>query len=309
MASYESELARLRAEVAHSGQLKTHLNSLRRRREALAAEEEELRAIRIDEQDDVDRLEARSLARYFFSLAGSLDEKLDRERAEARAAAVKHDAAIRELEDVDADISAAEAELARLSGCEQRYDAAIERRAAELKASGSPLGARLRELESRMAALERSARETDEAIAAGRAAAEASSEVIGSLSSASTWSTFDVFSDSVLTDMMKYSRINDAQYAMERLRSALRRFGSELGDVGGRLDAGMGDFMGFADVFFDNIFTDLAVSSRISRSLAAAEDTHRRVMNALGRLEAMRRDCGAQLRRLSEEYDSLVAGS
>ena len=49
-----------------------------------------------------------------------------------------------------------------------------------------------------------------------------------SLSSASTWSTIDIFSDSFLADVVKYGRIDDAQRAMEQLRIALRRFGTEL---------------------------------------------------------------------------------
>ena len=116
--NYDEEIRRLRSEIARAGQLKIRLESLYRQRKELGEREAELRSRRVEEQDDVDRLEGRSLARYFYTLLGSLDEKLDAERAGARAAAVEHDAVLAELEDVNAAVSEAEGELARLSGCE-----------------------------------------------------------------------------------------------------------------------------------------------------------------------------------------------
>ena len=135
MDGFDSELARLRAQIARSEQLRARLRDLYPRREQLAAQEEELREKRVDEQEDVDRLEAKSLARYFFTLTGSLDERLDRERAEAREAAVRHDALLEELRDVEEDIAESESELAGLSGCEQQYD---ELRGAERHARAAP---------------------------------------------------------------------------------------------------------------------------------------------------------------------------
>ena len=88
MNSFDAELARLRGEIARSEQLKKRLQSLYPRRDSLASQEAELREIRLEEDEDVQALEGRSLARYFYSLMGSLDERLDREREEAHAAAV-----------------------------------------------------------------------------------------------------------------------------------------------------------------------------------------------------------------------------
>ena len=123
---------------------------------------------------------------------------------------------------------------------------------------------------------------------AGRYAESAAEDVINCLSGASTWGVVDMFSDSVFADMAKYSHIDNAQRAMERLRSALRRFGAELEDVGGRVDVSMGDFMGFADVFFDNVFVDMAVNSRINSSLYSAQDALRRIRSATPRRYAQR---------------------
>ena len=307
--NYDEEIRRLRSEIARAGQLKIRLESLYRQRKELNAREAELRSRRVEEQDDVDRLEGRSLARYFYTLLGSLDEKLDAERAGARAAAVEHDAVLAELEDVNAAVSEAEGELARLSGCEERYDKAVSAKAEYLKKSGSPLADRLRGIEKRAAYNERQTRETDEAIRAGEAACAAAERVVKSLSSASTWSTIDIFSDSFLADVVKYGRIDDAQRAMEQLRIALRRFGTELADVGGRLETGMGDLLTFADIFFDNIFTDFAVSSRINRALYEAREVEERVQRSLSSLHALRGRLETEAAELEKEYEGIVTSA
>ena len=307
--NYDEEIRRLRSEIARAGQLKIRLESLYRQRKELGEREAELRSRRVEEQDDVDRLEGRSLARYFYTLLGSLDEKLDAERAGARAAAVEHDAVLAELEDVNAAVSEAEGELARLSGCEERYDKAVSAKAEYLKKSGSPLADRLRGIEKRAAYNERQTRETDEAIRAGEAACAAAERVVKSLSSASTWSTIDIFSDSFLADVVKYGRIDDAQRAMEQLRIALRRFGTELADVGGRLETGMGDLLTFADIFFDNIFTDFAVSSRINRALYEAHEVEERVQRSLSSLHALRGRLETEAAELEKEYEGIVTSA
>ena len=307
--NYDEEIRRLRSEIARAGQLKIRLESLYRQRKELSEREAELRSRRVEEQDDVDRLEGRSLARYFYTLLGSLDEKLDAERAGARAAAVEHDAVLAELEDVNAAVSEAEAELAGLSGCEERYDKAVSAKAEYLKKSGSPLADRLRGIEKRAAYNERQTRETDEAIRAGEAACAAAERVVKSLSSASTWSTIDIFSDSFLADVVKYGRIDDAQRAMEQLRIALRRFGTELADVGGRLETGMGDLLTFADIFFDNIFTDFAVSSRINRALYEAHEVEERVQRSLSSLHALRVRLETEAAELEKEYEGIVTSA
>ena len=307
--NYDEEIRRLRSEIARAGQLKIRLESLYRQRKELGEREAELRSRRVEEQDDVNRLEGRSLARYFYTLLGSLDEKLDAERAGARAAAVEHDAVLAELEDVNAAVSEAEGELARLSGCEERYDKAVSAKAEYLKKSGSPLADRLRGIEKRAAYNERQTRETDEAIRAGEAACAAAERVVKSLSSASTWSTIDIFSDSFLADVVKYGRIDDAQRAMEQLRIALRRFGTELADVGGRLETGMGDLLTFADIFFDNIFTDFAVSSRINRALYEAHEVEERVQRSLSSLHALRVRLETEAAELEKEYEGIVTSA
>ena len=306
MNSFDAELARLRGEIARSEQLKKRLQSLYPRRDSLASQEAELREIRLEEDEDVQALEGRSLARYFYSLMGSLDERLDREREEAHAAAVKHDSVVRELADVDADIAETSSELKRLAGCEEKYEQAISHKAEALKGSGSPLAGKLAKLERELAEMELRRREATEAMRAGEEAREAAVDVIDDLESASNWGTIDLFSDSFLVNMAKHSNIDSAQCNIERLRIALRRFDTELEDIGASIDVNFGDFLGFADFFFDGLFVDMAVNSRIENALGNACDVLDRIDASLEKLAMLVERCKNCEERLDNEYEQLV---
>ena len=97
-------LQELQEKVARKQKLEHTKQALYDQRAALRRRVEELDALRIKEQADVDKLENRSLANFFYNVIGKMDEQLDKEREEAYAAAVKYDAALRELEDVQADL-------------------------------------------------------------------------------------------------------------------------------------------------------------------------------------------------------------
>ena len=75
------------------------------------------------------------------------------------------------------------------------------------------------------------------------------------------------------------------------------------------VDVSMGDFMGFADVFFDNVFVDMAVNSRINNSLYSAQDALRRIRSANSRLAGMLNECAARGRQLDDEYERVVTGA
>lgn len=126
----QENLHSLREQVARQASSAARERSLKSQLPALKAREEELAAARSKEQTDVDKLEGGSLKAYFLRFTGGLEDRLDQERAEAAQAAVRHNMVCRELASVQADLESAQAELASLAGCEERYRAALEERPA-----------------------------------------------------------------------------------------------------------------------------------------------------------------------------------
>lgn len=309
MTNYDEQLKQLRQQVSRKQHLEKTLRELHSQREPLLRKVQELESIKISEQADVDRLEGRSLAAFFYNVVGKMDEKLDQERQEAYAAAVKYDAAARELDSIDEDIERHRAELLELNDCEARYDKLLAEKQAALKAAGGTYSEEIKAIESRITYLEHQMDEVDEAIAAGKRALSCADSVLDSLGSAENWSTFDLFSDSILTDIAKHNHLDNAQHKIEQLQVALRRFKTELADVGSiRADmhVSIDGFLRFADYFFDNLFTDWAVRDKISQSKSQVNHTVSQIQSVLCKLDGMMDADQAEWKQLHDELDELV---
>ena len=170
MTYYDEKLKALQEKISRSRQLTSMLKELRGQRDTIAARVRELEAIKVDEQADVDRLEGRSLASFFYNVIGKMDERLNKEREEAYAARVKYDAAARELEAIDGDIQRCESELSGLRGCEREYEATLREKANAVKSAGGARAEEILKLEERHAYLESQKKELREAISAGNSA-------------------------------------------------------------------------------------------------------------------------------------------
>ena len=112
MMKYDDNLVQLQQKAAMKKQLEAKLNELHTQRREYDREVISLRVAFHREQEDVEKLEGRSLANYFFQVIGKLDDKLDKEHRDAYAARVKLDAAERELAGIEQDIQDIQSRLA-----------------------------------------------------------------------------------------------------------------------------------------------------------------------------------------------------
>lgn len=308
MTYYDEKLQQLQEQMARSKQLEAMIKELRNQRDSLAAQVRELESIKLEEQADVDRLEGRSLAAFFYNVIGKMDEQLDKERQEAYAARVKYDAAARELEGVEADLRRYESELSALRGCEHRYDEVLKEKADAIKAAGGSNGEEILKLEERNAFLESQKKELQEAISAGNAALSITQQVLSSLDSAEGWGTWDLFGGGLVADLAKHSHLDEAQGAIEQLQSQLRRFKTELADVTIQADmqVNVDGFLRFADYFFDGLFADWAVLDKINQSQSQVQNTKSQIASVLSRLDSMMRTLEQEQVQIKSKLDTLV---
>lgn len=304
----DEALKSLQRQTLEKKQLDARLRELHAQRETLQKQTEGLELARQKEQADVDRLEGRSLAAFFYHAVGRLDEQLDKERQEAYAAQVKYDAAARELAAVEADAASCEVRLSQLEGCEQRYETALAEKAAALRESGSAAAQELLDAEARIADLEGQLREIREAADAGEAALNAADQVLKTLDSAEGWSSWDVVGGGLLADLAKYEDLDNAQEQVEQLQEKLRQFKTELADVTieAELQVSVDGFLRFADVFFDGLFADLAVMEHINDSQKKIWNTQKEIQAVLDRLTAMRKEISADLDSERERADRIT---
>lgn len=306
---YQEQLDQLRERIARKRKLSTEISALEDQRASLATRVQQLKEETYQEQLDVDKLENFSAAKLFAQIMGNLDERLEKERSELYAAALRYDSARQELHAVEADLAARREELSLLGNCEAEYDRLLEARARELRQDPqSPAARRLLALEERQAQLASREKELQEAIQAGYDALSDISSIESALSSAEGWGTWDVFGGGLISDIAKYSHLDDAQQQINGLQRSLSRFRTELADVDIRtgIQIEVDSFLRFADYFFDNIFTDWAVLDRIRRTQSQIHEVDGSVRTILSRLERDLEQCRRDRQVVQQELKDFL---
>lgn len=308
MTFYDEQLKQLQEQIARKRQLESMVAELNAQYEALSARVRELEAIKLDEQADVEKLEGRSLAAFFYNVIGKMDEQLNKEREEAYAAGVKYDTAARELDAVEQDLARYEAEISGLRDCERQYDVVLQEKAETVKSAGGTAAEEILKLEERLAFLNSQSCELREAVSAGSSALSTANQVLSSLDSAEGWGTWDLFGGGLISDLAKHSHLDEAQSSIEHLQSQLRRFKTELADVkiSADMQVSVDGFLRFADYFFDGLFADWAVLDKISQSQEQVHSTRRQIENVLSRLSSMQRSVEQEQAQLESKLDTLV---
>ena len=302
--NYLQQLRQQKARKLHLEQLLTDLN---KQREELCLKADRLETILRQEKSDVDRLEGRSLAAFFYYITGKLDEKRSKEQEEVYAAQVKYDAALENLTAVNAEISRAVEELASLSGCEKAYQAAIQEALEHMRSTGTA-AAEIKTLFIQLDHLEKQKHELNEAITAGQAALRTVESIAASLKDANGLATWDMWGGGLLADVAKHNHMDTAQQNVNHLQSQLSRFHSELADVSisSEIQVEMGGFLNFADYFFDGLFADLAVKNHIEQSFNQTSHTRDQINKALWSLERMKEENTTKYQLTKEKLETLA---
>ena len=311
MRDYQKELETLREQMARRQEDTAVLYRLLEQERSLQQTAEQRLAEWEREHRDVERMERVSLSSVWASLRGTKEEDLFREKAEEQAALLKLQEAERQLEEVQAEILDRRSRLQETEGCERRYEAILREKEREYRAKDPALAERLANLERRKLEVTSRRRELLEARDAGETALRQIESALGSLDSAEGWSTWDVLGGGLMSDLMKYSHMDDAQQLMQSAQSSLRRYQAELADVAVNtsFDLQPDVFTRTMDIFFDNIFSDWAVRDRIEQSinqLAYVEDQVCRIQSGL---ELELDETERALKALDEEWKSLVSNA
>ena len=302
-------LLELQQKIASKPSLEAKLRELQDQKYEFDRKVTSLRVALREEQADVEKLEGRSLANYFFQVVGRLDDKLTKERQEAYAARVKLDAAERELAGIEADMEEIYAQLADVRRAQEQYDAALSQKRYDLRASDTPEGQKIRDMEQKLAALQSYKQEIREAINAGSSARGAVDRVLQELDSARNWNTWDTFGGGgIITHMAKHSHLDSAQDLTEELQRRLRKFKTELADIQITADTQVNieGFLRFADYFFDGLFVDWSVGSRINESISSVSSTRSKITSTISKLEAMEASAERDIGRLKSELDQVI---
>ncbi len=129
--------------------------------------------------------------------------------------------------------------------------------------------------------------EKEEAIEAGERALRSLYEARNALSSAGNWGLLDIFvkgGGGLFSTIMKHSKLNSAQSALQRARYDLDVFNRELKDVSESIgNIEMSDFLTFFD-YMDSFIAEIMVQKRISDMKDAVDRAINQVEEILRRL-------------------------
>jgi len=136
---------------------------------------------------------------------------------------------------------------------------------------------------------ERRKQEAEEAIAAANRVLMNLRQAETALSSAGSWGIWDMLGGGMFTTWIKHSRIDDARLALEESRRSLRSLRRELMDleIPGDFKIDIGEFLNFADYFFDGLIIDWMVQTKIREASDNVKEAIRRVERLRTRLYEM----------------------
>ena len=311
---YDEELQRLQQEMMEKERADAKLADLYIQQNELEKKAAEFRKIMEEEQEDVERLKRTNLTALFYRASGKMEEKLSKEEEEALAAVVKYDSAEKELqaveEDIEEDIAYYEKQASGLPDCKIQYERMLEAKKEEIKESGNIEAGKILEMERQIAAIENRRKEVKEAISAGERARSIAEETLEGLQSAKNWGMVDLIGGGIMSDVIKYDKLKSVKDRTSALQMALRTFRTELSDVSSRIEGPLqvevGEFLHFADYFFDGIFTDWMVYDKIKVSKERAEQTYSQIQGILEQLRKMQEQLHTEEEQKRRELEQIV---
>lgn len=294
--------------IARLHKIESMLKGLESEQKTLERKTSNLKAILDKEKCDVDKLENTSIASVFYSVLGSLDEKVEKERREALAAKLKYDQATRDLDDVKYRISELTSESENYAGCQREYDLLYAQKKKELMDAADETAQRMHELTDSLNLAGVHYREITEALNVGNKVLDSLSLALEHLDSAEGWGTFDLLGGGLISDLAKHSHIDDAKAETENTQRLLRQFKTELSDIsiGSDVFIETEGFAKFADFFFDGLIADWFMQSRIQSSQESVSDVESKVSVILKRLREMEQQAKIKLESLEAEISLIV---
>lgn len=280
-------------------------------REQISQDEARLQRLKaqLDKEDsDVKKLEGLSLTVLFYTVLGSKEKQLEKERHEYLAVLLKYEECKFAVSSLNREADQLQEKLSELGDISSRYDAKLKQKEYMIAGSNDVNARKLADLAHELGDLRFDIRELEEAIEAGREAHRGLEGMVGSLESARNWGTWDMLGGGLISTAIKHSRIDEARDLGYQVQQLLGRFQRELADLDLRysLSIDIGSFMTFADYFFDGLISDWLVQSRIKDSLQNVEEMCERVGNIVEELEASLENARQKVQAIEGKRRALI---
>lgn len=261
------------------------------------------------EQYDVDRLNRLSWVSVFYTLLNRKEQQLSQEEAEAQQARLQYDAITDTLTTLQQQHDSQQTRLTSFSHVDTDYEQLTSTKRLVLN-TGQRVG--YEPYQNQLAVLTNSTllmQELEEAHQAGLKALDEVTHLTKLLSQARTLGTWDLLGGSVLSSAMKYNKLDAVRDQSYRVTRQLQQFRAEYADLNRTFMADWQFDNGatrFVDIFFDNIFTDASVQSRISHAHETAQALENELITAIGTLKSETEQAVERARQEAEKLQLLL---
>ncbi|MCZ2259109.1 hypothetical protein [Sporosarcina sp. G11-34] len=299
---------------------RTDRNRVKRRLEGVEVQlreayklRDELHKLLTKEQQDVVKLGKFSFMNKISEWTGKWDEKMEKEISEAAGAELKFNEAEKNVVDLEAEAKKFRAQMQNpdFAYIEEDWTAFLKEKETWIRRYDSVANGTLQKIADERVTLRSTLREIEEARDAGNLASralEAALDKLGSAEGMSVWDTF--LGGGLIVSALKYSEINSSDDHVHRAQRALRHFEAELMDVQNiaseSFTVNQNDIVAFTDIFFDNIFSDWMVHSRITDAKSKLNAVLQDVRKVQEQLARKRDEVNHELERLDIQQAEII---
>ena len=193
-----------------------------------------------------------------------------------------------------------------MDDCEKRYSELLDTKVALVNIYGSEEEKnKILKIEEELDCRLKEIKEIEESIDVGQDLYDEIKCAKELLESAKTWSTIDLLGGDIISSMAKHEKIDNAQKHFSKISTLLTRFNEELRDV----NISSLNFSGMTkgmDIFFDNIFTDISVNSKINNYYNDICNLQRKVYDILADLNKNRSRLIEEVENRRNLYDEFI---
>ena len=200
-----------------------------KKREELRAQQKQLEEKMLElsvqysrETQDVKELEGLTMTSLLSSLSGTKQKNLEKERREAKEAALRLEEAKKVLEQVERELQSVDLEVRQLRGSKEKYETALKEKAAQMEAAGIRTG--FSELEEKLGILETESIEVTDVLQLGNALRWQLHRIMEILQSARNWGRVDLIGGGSTSSALKRERMEETRKALAELDVILGYF-------------------------------------------------------------------------------------
>lgn len=220
-----------------------------------------------DEFQDVKDLESITLKSIWYDLLNKKFSELEREQAEYYQAKIQFESQQNKVDSLALEIKSYEAQVFDFETIKVQYEGLIQEKVKLLKENNHPKLVDIFAKQDELVKIDAYKNEIQEAILATEKVLDVIPKVVTDLKDAKDYAAWDMIGGGMMATYLKREKMDKAKLGIVEINYALDKLKRELKDLKPDLfptEIKFNTSWEFADYFFDNIFVDMEIKSRIS---------------------------------------------